>query len=181
MLDEVTIPRLVVAGVQTSAGKTTVALGIAAALRRRGLVVQTFKVGADIRDGAYLAHVSGRPCRNLDVWMLGETGVRRALARGAVEADVAVIEGALGIFDGQGLAGPGTGYAFPGSTAEVARLAAAPVLLVLDVSQVGETAAALALGVRTLDPSLRIAGTLLNKVANEYHRRLVEKIRQIGH
>ena len=177
MLDEVTIPRLLVAGAGTGMGKTTVALGLTAALSRRGRRVQTFKVGPDLVDSAYLAHVSGRPCRNLDAWLLGADGVRRALARGSVEADCAIVEGALGIFDCHGLrpeeGRPGA-YQFPGSTAEVARLVGTPVVLVLDVAAMGETAAAIALGVRQTDPRLRVIGVVLNNVESPYHARLVE-------
>jgi cobyrinic acid a,c-diamide synthase len=178
MLDEVTVPRLVVAGVRSGAGKTTVALGLVAALCRRGRTVQTYKVGPDLVDSAYLAHVSGRPCRNLDPWLLGDTGVRRALSGGTVGADCAVIEGVMGVFDCHGLRPEPSralaGHPFPGSTAEVAELARAPVILVLDVSSMGETAAAVALGVRQLDPELPLIGVLLNNVPSDHQRRLVE-------
>lgn len=177
MLDEVTVPRLVVAGVSSGSGKTTAALGLVAALCRRGRTVQTYKVGPDLVDSAYLAHVSRRPCRNLDPWLLGDTGVRRALASGTVGADSAVIEGVMGVFDCRGLRADTrlTGaHPFPGSTAEVAVLARAPVILVLDVGSMGETAAAVALGVRQLDPSLPLIGVLLNNVPSDHQRRIVE-------
>jgi cobyrinic acid a,c-diamide synthase len=178
MYDEVRIPRLVVAGAHAGAGKTTVALGLATALARRGRIVQTFKVGPDLIDSAYLSHASRRPCRNLDGWMLGGNGLRRALAQGSMGADCAVIEGVMGIFDGHGLspdeARASGAYPFPGSTAEVAHLADSPVVLVLDVTAMGETAAAVALGVRQLDPKLRLIGVVLNEVPSDYHRRLVE-------
>jgi cobyrinic acid a,c-diamide synthase len=176
MIDDVRFPRLVVAGICSGTGKTTVTLGLVAALRRRGRSVQTYKVGAGCLDCAYLAHVSGRSCRNLDAWMLGDEGVRRSLARGAIDADCAVIEGANGIYDGHGQ-GPdeeGAAYPFPGSTAELARLGRCPVILVLDATAMGETAAAIALGVKQLDPRLRLLGVLLNNVASDYHRRLIE-------
>ena len=178
MFDEVRIPRLVVAGAHSGAGKTTVALGLTAALGARGRTVQTFKVGPDLIDSAYLSHASRRPCRNLDAWMLGPQGLRRALAQGTMNADCAVIEGVMGIFDGHGLSADdarSTGaYPFPGSTAEAARLARCPVVLVLDVASMAETAAAVALGIRQLDPKLRIIGVILNNVPSDYHRRLVE-------
>jgi cobyrinic acid a,c-diamide synthase len=176
MIDEVRFPRLVVAGICSGTGKTTLTLGLVAALRRRGRNVQTYKVGAGCLDCAYLAHVSGRPCRNLDAWMLGDEGVRRSLVRGAVDADCAVIEGANGIYDGHGQ-GPDDeagAYPFPGSTAELARLGRCPVILVLDATAMGETAAAIALGVKQLDPRLRLLGVVLNNVASDYHRRLIE-------
>jgi cobyrinic acid a,c-diamide synthase len=178
MLDEVTVPRLVIAGVRSGEGKTTVALGLVAALCRRGRTVQTYKVGPDLVDSAYLAHVSRRPCRNLDSWLLGDAGVRRSLSSGTVGADCAVIEGVMGVFDCHGLRPDASrsvgGHRFPGSTAEVAELAGAPVILVLDVSSMGETAAALALGVRRLDPALPLIGVLLNNVPSDHRRRLVE-------
>src|SRR5437016_5615106 len=129
MLEEVGIPRLVVAGLSSGAGKTSIALGLVAALRDLGRTVQTFKVGSDFIDCAYLAHASRRPCRNLDSWILGEDGVQRSLAHGVVGADAVVVEGVMGIFDGHGMAtdSPAALNAdrFPGSTAEVARLIAA--------------------------------------------------------
>jgi cobyrinic acid a,c-diamide synthase len=178
MFDEVRIPRLVVAGAHSGAGKTSVTLGLVAALGARGRTVQTFKVGPDLVDSAYLSHASRRPCRNLDAWMLGPAGLRRSLAQGIMNADCAVIEGVMGIFDGHGLspddARSSGAYPFPGSTAEVARLARCPVVLVLDVTLMAETAAAVALGVRQLDPKLRLIGVILNEVPSDYHRRLVE-------
>src|SRR5437899_6289627 len=103
MFDEVRIPRLVIAGAHSGAGKTTVALGLVTALGVRGRTVQTFKVGPDLIDSAYLSHASRRPCRNLDAWMLGPAGLRRSLAQGVMNADCAVIEGVMGLFDGHGL------------------------------------------------------------------------------
>src|SRR5437870_4798465 len=167
MLEEVTVPRLVVAGLGSGAGKTSISLGLVAALQSRGRVVQTFKVGPDFIDCAYLAHASRRPCRNLDSWMLGDDGVQRSLAHGTVGADAVVVEGVMGIFDGHGMSGetpaPATGN-FPGSTAEVARLIAAPVVLVLDAWNMGETAAAVALGIKQLDLTGSVVGVILNKV-----------------
>jgi cobyrinic acid a,c-diamide synthase len=167
---------MVVAGTGSGAGKTTVALGLVGALRRRGKSVQTFKVGPDFVDCAYLAHASRRPCRNLDSWMLGTDGVVHSFAHGIAEADGAVVEGTMGIFDGHGgadTAQPGA-VRFPGSTAELARLIGAPVVLVIDVANLAETAAAVALGVRQLDPELDVIGVILNNVPTDYRRRVVE-------
>ena len=177
MLEEVGIPRLVVAGISSGSGKTSITLGLVTALRARGRTVQTFKVGPDFIDCAYLAHASRRPCRNLDSWMLGEDGVRRAFAHGVVGADCAVIEGAMGIYDGHGMSsdgGPTNGGVFPGSTAEVARLIGAPAILVLDASVMGETAAAVALGVKSLDLAGSVVGVILNNVPSDVRRRVVE-------
>src|SRR6202035_460484 len=116
MLDEVRTPRLVIAGTASNVGKTILTAGLIAAFKARGLTVQSFKVGPD-----YLAHVSGRPCRNLDSWMLGDGALRQVLAQGALGADLALVEGMMGLFDGRG----GT---TDGSTADGARSIKAPVV-----------------------------------------------------
>ena len=177
MRERTTVPRLVVAGIGSGTGKTTVALGLVTALRRSGRTVQTFKVGPDFVDSASLAHASRRPCRNLDSWMLGREGVVASFAHGASDADCAIVEGTAGIFDGHGGtgdAGAASTTGFPGSTAEVAELIGAPVVLVLDVGSSAETAAALAMGVRKLDPALDIVGVILNNVPSAHRRRVAE-------
>ena len=175
MPERTEVPRVVVAGIGSGAGKTTVALGLVGALRRRGRIVQTFKVGPDFVDCAYLAHASRRPCRNLDAWMLGGEGVSHSFAHAVADADCAVIEGTMGIFDGHGApAATDDPVRFPGSTAELARLTGAPVVLVIDVSASAETAAAIALGVLRLDPGLDVIGVVLNNVPSDYRRRVVE-------
>ena len=167
MLDEVRTPRLVIAGTASNVGKTILTAGLIAAFKARGLTVQSFKVGPDYIDPAYLAHVSGRPCRNLDSWMLGEGALRQVLAQGALGADLALIEGMLGLFDGRG-GSP------DGSTADVARIVKAPVVLVVDVADMAQSAAAVALGFKSYGESPRIAGVLLNNVRSDAHRRSVE-------
>jgi cobyrinic acid a,c-diamide synthase len=177
MLEEIGIPRLVVGGLGSGSGKTSISLGLTAALRARGRTVQTFKVGADFIDTSYLAHASRRPCRNLDSWLLGADGVRRSLAHGALGADRVIVEGAMGLLDGHGMV-PDAPTAeqpdFPGSTLEVARIIAAPVVLVIDAWAIGETAAAAALGFRQLDSSGSVVGVILNNVPNDYRRRVIE-------
>ena len=178
MLDRADVPRLLIAGAEGGSGKTSVALGLVAALRSRGRVVQSYKVGPDFVDCAYLAHASGRPCRNLDSWMLGADAVRRSLIQGSVGADAVIIEGGAGLFDSRGGPDPWEGMAagreFPGSTADLAHILSAPVVLVLDVAAMSETAAAIALGLRQLDPQLQIAGVILDNVPNPERRRVVE-------
>ncbi len=177
MLDEMGTPRLVVAGLGSGAGKTSITLGLVAALRAKGRAVQTFKVGADFIDAAYLAHASRRPCRNLDPWMLGENGVRRALGRGGAGADCIVVEGAMGLYDGHGMTpdgDPAAAGSFPGSTADVARMIGAPVILVLDAGGMGETAAAVALGIKQLDLAGSVIGVILNNVPSDVRRRGIE-------
>ncbi len=176
MLEEVGIPRLVVGGLGSGSGKTSISLGLTAALAARGRTVQTFKVGADFIDTAYLAHASRRPCRNLDSWVLGSEGVRRSLMHGAVGADCVVVEGAMGLLDGHGMPADraASSIEFPGSTLEVARIIAAPVVLVVDAWAMGETAAAAALGIKQLDSSGSVIGVILNNVPNDYRRRVIE-------
>ena len=171
MLEQVVVPRLVVGGVGSGSGKTTITLGLARAMQRRGQSVQTFKVGTDFVDTAYLAHVSQRPCRTLDSWMLGETGVRRAFAHGSSGSDLALVEGNHGIFDGSGAPGD---HLFPDSTAAIAHMIGAPLVLVIDVAAMSETAAAIALGIKQLDRELNLIGVILNRANNGSQSRAIE-------
>lgn len=159
------IPRLVIAGASSGVGKTTIAAGLITALRRRGLRIQPFKVGPDYLDPTYHTLVSGLPCRNLDSWMLSDGALRTLFFRAAARADLALVEGVMGLYDGRGGAGEA------GSTAELAKRLHAPVLLVLDVAKVSRSAAAMALGYKGFDPGLPLAGFLLNGVASERHFR----------
>jgi cobyrinic acid a,c-diamide synthase len=159
----VTLPRLVVAGTHSGAGKTTVTLALTLALRDRDVTIQPFKVGPDYLDPTYHALAAGRPCRNLDGWMMGEAAVRRSFARASEGAALSIIEGVMGLFDG---AGPATEA---GSTAEIAKWLAAPVLLVIDASGMATTAAALALGCAQYDPKAPLAGVIFNRVGSARH------------
>ena len=155
--------RIVIAGTHSGVGKTTIALGLIVALRRRGLVVQPYKVGPDYIDPTHHARAAARPCRNLDTWLMTPLGMRALFARTAADADIAVIEGVMGLHDGIGYDDD------RGSTAEIAKLLAAPVLLVVDAAGAARSAAAMALGYRDLDPAVRLAGFLVNRVAGEAH------------
>jgi cobyrinic acid a,c-diamide synthase len=166
--DEVSTPRLVLAGAGSTTGKTTLTAAILAALRRRGMRVRPFKVGPDFVDAAYLAHVAGSACRNLDPWILGQDALLQSFHAGCMEGDIALVEGMLGLYDSWGA---GT----EGSTAELSRLIDAPVILVLDVAGMVQTAAAIALGFKTVDPRIRITGVILNRVEDDAHAGWVEE------
>jgi len=157
--------RIVVAGAGSGSGKTLLTAGLIGALRRRGLVAQPFKCGPDYIDPGWLGAAAGRPCRNLDVWMLGETAMRDSFARACADADIAVIEGVMGLFDGAGFDSD------QGSTAAIARALDAPVLLVLDISGAARSAAATALGFSRFDPDKPVAALALNFAGSEGHAR----------
>jgi cobyrinic acid a,c-diamide synthase len=158
---------VVVAGVASGVGKTSITLGLLAALRRRGLTVQSFKVGPDFIDPGLHAAVTGRPAYNLDGWMCGRARVLDVVARTAADADVAVIEGVMGCFDGV------DGATEEGSTAQVAKWLDAPVVLVLDAVAMARSAAALVLGFERFDPDLRVAGVIANRVGGTAHARWI--------
>src|SRR5438094_572896 len=160
-------PRLVVAGTHSGVGKTTVATGLMAALARRGVKVAGAKVGPDFIDPGYHALATGRPGRNLDPWMCGEAATVALAGRAAENADVLVIEGVMGLFDGA------TGDSDTASTAHVARLLDAPVILVLDAAAMARSAAAVVHGFATFDPRLRVAGVVLNRVGSDSHEEMV--------
>jgi cobyrinic acid a,c-diamide synthase len=163
MAGPVNIPRLVIAGTHSGVGKTSVAVGLMAALREAGCTVQPFKVGPDYLDPGYHAVASGRPSWPLDSWMLGETGVRQSFARWIAGAQIAVIEGMMGLYDGASSSND------TGSTAAVARLLRAPVLLVFDAAGLARSVGALVLGYRDFDPQVNVAGVIANRVAGEGH------------
>ncbi|HVK74205.1 MAG TPA: cobyrinate a,c-diamide synthase [Kofleriaceae bacterium] len=168
-MSSTTIPRLVVAGTASGTGKTTVTVGLIGALRARGLRVAAFKGGPDYLDPTYHARATGAPCHNLDGWMMGKDAVRATFARASAGADVAIVEGVMGVFDG---ASP-TGDA--GSTAELARWLDAPVLVVIDASGMARTIAAIAGGLAAFDPDLRVAGVIANQVGSRGHLELLRK------
>ncbi|MBG0816777.1 cobyrinate a,c-diamide synthase [Planomonospora sp. ID82291] len=164
----VSAPRLVIAAPASGAGKTTVATGLMAALTRRGLAVSPHKVGPDYIDPGYHALATGRPGRNLDPWLVGEDLVVPLFLHGAAGAAIAVIEGVMGLYDG---AGSGE-FA---STAHVARLLDAPVVLVVDAARQSRSVAALVHGFASYDTRLRFGGVILNRVGSQRHESLLRE------
>lgn len=162
-------PRLIIAAPMSGSGKTTITTGLIAALRARGLRVAPFKVGPDYIDPTYHSLAAGCSARNLDGWMLPEEAVAQLFARAAQGADIALIEGVMGLFDGF------SGKEDTGSTAQMARILNSPVLLVLDVSAMARSAAAIVQGVCSFDPRVNIAGVILNRVGSEKHAQMVRE------
>ncbi|MFN2608981.1 MAG: cobyrinate a,c-diamide synthase [Acidimicrobiales bacterium] len=161
-------PRLVVAGTHSGVGKTTVATGLLAAFARRGVRAAAAKVGPDFIDPGYHSLATGRPGRNLDAWLCGPAAVAPLAARAAAGADVLVVEGVMGLFDGAAdRAGPAA------STAQVAELLGAPVLLVVDAAGMSGSVAALVHGYATWRPEIRVAGVVLNRVGTDSHEAML--------
>ncbi|MTE18465.1 cobyrinate a,c-diamide synthase [Streptomyces sp. TRM43335] len=172
-----TVPRLVVAAPSSGSGKTTVATGLMAAFSAAGLTVSPHKVGPDYIDPGYHALATGRVGRNLDAYLCGPELIAPLFLHGAAGADLAVVEGVMGLYDGaagQGDAGPG-GRGDLGSTAQVAKLLRAPVVLVVDASSQSRSVAALVHGFASWDPQVRVAGVILNKVASDRHEELLRE------
>lgn len=169
------VPRVVVSAPASGQGKTAVAVGLLAAYANRGLAVAGFKVGPDYPDAAYLGLAGGRPGRNLDPRLVGAARIAPLFAHGAMGADIAVIEGTMGLFDSL------TGRADTDSTAGVAATLRAPVVLVVDVAAAGQSVAALVHGFRVYDELLWLGGVILNRVASDRHEELLrEALDDIG-
>jgi cobyrinic acid a,c-diamide synthase len=161
---------LTIAAPHSGAGKTTVTLALLAALRRRGVIVRAAKAGPDYIDPAFHAAVTGAPSVNLDSWAMSEKLLDALAATAADGADLVVIEGAMGLFDG---AGGAVASGRRGATADLAAHFGLPVVLVIDVARQAQSAAAIVRGFSAHDPAVRIAGVILNRVGSERHRALV--------
>jgi cobyrinic acid a,c-diamide synthase len=157
------IPTFVIAGTHSGVGKTTVALGIMAALRQRGLKVQPFKIGPDFIDPGLHAKICRVPSYNLDGWMLSKGYNRRSFRSNLQTKDVAVVEGMMGLYDGR------SGATDEGSTAEMAKQLGLPVILVVDAAAMARSAAAMILGYRRFDPRIRLIGVIFNRIAGTGH------------
>ncbi len=156
-------PRVVIAGVQSGVGKTTIATGIMVAMAKKGYRVQGFKAGPDYIDPGYHTAATGNVSRNLDCWMLPETCLKELFLRAAKGTDLAVIEGVMGLYDGY------SGRIEAGSTARLAKILNAPVILVVDAKGMARSAAALVLGYKNFDPALNLSGVIFNHVGSEKH------------
>jgi cobyrinic acid a,c-diamide synthase len=165
----VVLPRILIAGVHSGVGKTTVTAGLVGALRARGLRVAAFKCGPDYLDPTYLALAASSDAPNLDGWMMGPEAVLATFADAAAGADLAVIEGMMGLHDGA------TPTSAEGSTAEIARWLGAPVLLVCDASGLARSLAALAQGYARFDPEVTVAGVIANRVGGAGHLDLLRQ------
>jgi cobyrinic acid a,c-diamide synthase len=165
----VTQPRIVIAATRSGDGKTTVATGVMSALRAAGLRVSGHKVGPDYIDPSYHAAATGRPGRNLDPWLTSEDLIAPLFLHGARGTDISVIEGVMGLFDGA--AGQGD-FA---STAHVARLLDAPIILVVSAGGAGRSIAATVHGFASYDPAVRVAGIVLNQVSSPRHEQILRE------
>lgn len=156
------IPRFIISGPHRSSGKTTLSIGLCAALARAGHKVQPFKKGPDFIDPMWLAAAAGRDCRNLDLFMMGEDRIRESFQAASAGADVSIIEGNMGLYDGMAVDGTG-------STSDMARLLKAPVILIIDTSKMTRSVAPLINGFAGFEPDINIAGVILNKVSGPRH------------
>lgn len=156
--------KIVIAATQSGSGKTTIVAGILSALKNRGMKVQSYKIGPDYIDGGFHEIASGKPAHNLDSWLVGEK-LADIFFETAKNSDIAVIEGVMGLYDG--------GRGGIGSTAEVAKILNAPVILVIDAKSMGASAAAIALGFKNFDSEINIAGVILNRVGSITHAKMI--------
>src|SRR3954451_4715651 len=159
--------RIVIAGTHSGVGKTTVACGLIAGLSRAGPVIAPFKVGPAFIDPSYHRLACGRPGRNLDAFLSGPELIVPLAAHGGAGADVVVVEGVMGLFDGA------SGGGELASTAQVAKLLGAPVVLVVDASAMARSVGAIVHGFATFDPELRLGGVVLNRVSSDWHEELL--------
>ncbi|SDE46047.1 cobyrinate a,c-diamide synthase [Desulfuromonas thiophila] len=165
-------PRLVIAGSHSGVGKSSLTLALVAALRQRGLTVQTFKVGPDYLDPGHLSRVSGRPCYNLDGWMCGRDYVSRLFAERSAAADIAIIEGVMGLYDGS------SPTSLDGSTAQIADWLQAPVALVVNSHGMARSLAALVHGYVSFEPTITLAGVIANFCGSDSHATLLTQALQ---
>jgi len=160
--------RLLIAGTRSGVGKTTISLGLMAALTKRKYDVQPFKVGPDYIDPGFHTIVTDNESYNLDSYFLGENGVKELFLRNTVDSDIAIIEGVMGLFDGKGKKGTS-------SSAEIAKTLKTPVILVIDGKKMAQSGAALVYGYKNYDSDLDVKGVILNNIASERHYMLLKE------
>ncbi|MGG4493619.1 cobyrinate a,c-diamide synthase [Brevibacillus reuszeri] len=160
--------RIVIAGTGSGAGKTTVTIGLMAALKRKGHTVQGFKCGPDYIDPTYHTAVTGRASRNLDSFMLSHDIVKEIFVRGSAGADISIIEGVMGMYDGK------EATSDKGSTAEISILTESPVILVVNCQSMARSAAAIVKGFQLLNPQARIVGVIANKLGSDGHYKIIK-------
>ena len=161
-------PTLIIAGTTSSVGKTTISLALMYALKyKKGFSVQPFKIGPDFIDPSYHKIITGRESRTLDAWMMGNNGIISTLQNAAIDVDVAIIEGVMGLFDGL------SGKNDFASTAYVAKILSSPVILVIDAAKAARSIAAMAFGYLHFDRRLKISGIILNNVSGPKHARYI--------
>lgn len=160
------IPRIVIAAPHGASGKTTLSIGILAALARKGIAVQPLKKGPDFIDPSWMSAAAGRECRNLDLFMMGNAKVKESMVKHCRDVQLAYVEGNMGLFDGLDVEGSN-------STAQLARVLGAPVVLVVDVTRMTRSIAALVAGFQSFEQGVRIAGVILNKVGSARQERLI--------
>ncbi len=163
-----TRPRLMIAGAHSGVGKSTITLGLVAALKKRGLKVQTFKVGPDYLDPSHLAQVSGRPCYNLDGWMSDRAYAEQLFMERSADADICLIEGVMGLFDGS------SSESLSGSSAEISAWLKCPVALVVNTHGMARSVAALVKGYNELEDDVKLAGVIANRCGSDSHATLLE-------
>ena len=165
---ELKIPRLVVAGITSGVGKTSITSAIIYGIKKRGYSIQPFKVGPDYIDPSYLSAISGKDAKNLDVWLMGESELLHSFVKNST-SDISVIEGVMGYYDGFG---GKTNYA---STHHVASLLKSPTILILDASKTARSIAATALGFAKFHRNSRIVGIILNKIGSKKHESMCKQ------
>lgn len=168
-----TFPRIVIAGTHSGVGKTTIVTGIVAALAQRGYRVQPFKVGPDYIDPGFHALAAGRPSYNLDTWLVSEEKLDYNFSVLAGDADISVIEGVMGLYDG--------GAGGVSSSADIALRLNAPVVLVVNAQSMGQSAGAIALGYQAFNRDVNLAGVILNRVGSDRHAEMTrEAVESVG-
>ncbi len=162
-------PGIIIAGTHSGVGKTTVSIGLMAALQRRGWKVQPFKIGPDFIDPGYHTVIIGNPSRNLDSWLLDRETLIDIFIKNSEKADISIIEGVMGLYDGY------DGKSEEGSTAQIAKMINSPVILVVDARSMARSAGALVLGFEVFDKDLNIAGVIFNNINSAGHFKFLKE------